>query len=57
MNPWLQAFRLRTLPLAVSSIVVGSALGYFYDRFEPWVMVADSVGAVTTKAACVTKVH
>jgi 1,4-dihydroxy-2-naphthoate octaprenyltransferase len=26
MKPWLHAFRLRTLPLAVSSIVVGTAL-------------------------------
>ena len=46
MNPWLHAFRLRTLPLAVSSIVVGSALGYFYDGFRPWVMVAALLTAV-----------
>ena len=46
MNPWLQAFRLRTLPLAVSSIVVGSALGYFYGAFRPWVMVAALLTAV-----------
>ena len=29
MKHWLSAFRLRTLPLAVSSILVGSALAYF----------------------------
>ena len=46
MNPWLQAFRLRTLPLAVSSIVVGSALGYFYGAFHPLVMVAALLTAV-----------
>ncbi|MEZ4739941.1 MAG: hypothetical protein R2818_11450 [Flavobacteriales bacterium] len=28
MKHWIQAFRLRTLPLALSSIFVGSALAY-----------------------------
>lgn len=31
MKHWLQAFRLRTLPLAVSSIIVGSALALIVD--------------------------
>ena len=31
MKHWLQAFRLRTLPLAVSSIIVGSALAMIVD--------------------------
>lgn len=31
MKHWLHAFRLRTLPLAVSSVIVGSALAYFAD--------------------------
>lgn len=31
MNHWLHAFRLRTLPLAVSSIIVGSALALIVD--------------------------
>ncbi|TXI79087.1 MAG: 1,4-dihydroxy-2-naphthoate octaprenyltransferase, partial [Flavobacteriales bacterium] len=31
MKHWLHAFRLRTLPLAVSSIIVGSALAYIVD--------------------------
>ncbi len=33
MKQWLQAFRLRTLPLAVSSIIVGSALAAIVDPF------------------------
>ncbi len=31
MKHWLHAFRLRTLPLAVSSIIVGSGLAYIVD--------------------------
>ncbi|HMQ75498.1 MAG TPA: 1,4-dihydroxy-2-naphthoate polyprenyltransferase [Flavobacteriales bacterium] len=41
MKHWLHAFRLRTLPLAVSSIIVGSALAWYgrkavmqYDAFS-----------------------
>ena len=34
MKHWLQAFRLRTLPLAVSSIIVASAVAYVADRFR-----------------------
>ena len=34
MKHWLKAFRLRTLPLAVSSIIVGSALAYVTDHFR-----------------------
>lgn len=33
MKHWLRAFRLRTLPLAVSSILVGSALAYLANVF------------------------
>ncbi len=45
MKHWLSAFRLRTLPLAVSSIIVGSALAHAYGgifegvAFHPWVFV------------------
>ncbi len=54
MKHWLHAFRLRTLPLAVSSIVVGSALGYFADiwrysgpsSFKPTVLVLALITAV-----------
>ena len=34
MRRWISAFRLRTLPLAVSSIVVGSALAYVADHWR-----------------------
>lgn len=34
MNPWLDAFRPRTLPLAVSGIVAGSALAAFRGGFR-----------------------
>lgn len=34
MKHWLHAFRLRTLPLAVSSILVGSALAYVAEQFR-----------------------
>lgn len=36
MKHWLQAFRLRTLPLAVSSILVGSALAWFMHELVDW---------------------
>ena len=39
MKHWLHAFRLRTLPLAVSSILVGSALAYFHGAFH-WPVLA-----------------
>lgn len=42
---WLHAFRLRTLPLALSSIIVGGALSYFDESFKVWVCV---LAAVTT---------
>jgi 1,4-dihydroxy-2-naphthoate octaprenyltransferase len=31
---WIQAFRLRTLPLAISSIIVGGFLAFFDGRFS-----------------------
>ncbi len=54
MKPWLHAFRLRTLPLAVSSIIVGSALARFADNwrysgpssFRPMVLVLALITAV-----------
>lgn len=36
MKHWLQAFRLRTLPLAASSIIVGSALAWFMSKLDGW---------------------
>ncbi len=52
MNPWLHAFRLRTLPLAVSSILVGSALAHVADsyngvqQFNPAILVLALLTAI-----------
>jgi 1,4-dihydroxy-2-naphthoate octaprenyltransferase len=46
MKPWLSAFRLRTLPLAVSSILVGSALAQFHNGFRLMVMISALITAV-----------
>ncbi len=54
MKHWLSAFRLRTLPLAVSSILVGSALACFADNcrysgpshFRPAVLVLALITAI-----------
>ncbi|MBK7269203.1 MAG: 1,4-dihydroxy-2-naphthoate octaprenyltransferase [Flavobacteriales bacterium] len=53
MKHWLQAFRLRTLPLAVSSILVGSALATnwgwvscFVDLFRPVILVLALLTAI-----------
>ena len=34
IKDWLQAFRLRTLPLSVSGILLGSALAYYSSNFD-----------------------
>ncbi len=34
LSHWISAFRLRTLPLAFSSVVVGSGLADYYGRFR-----------------------
>jgi 1,4-dihydroxy-2-naphthoate octaprenyltransferase len=44
-NPWLKAFRLRTLPLALSATILGSFLGYAESRFKWGVFV---FGTLTT---------
>jgi len=31
---WLSAFRLRTLPLSLSGIIVGSSMAYFNGAFD-----------------------
>ncbi len=54
MKHWLHAFRLRTLPLAVSSIIVGSALAVWLSMnlystrifFEPLVLVLALLTAI-----------
>lgn len=40
VNPWLLAARPKTLPAAVSPVVVGSAVGLAEGRFNPWVAIA-----------------
>jgi len=34
---WIQAFRLRTLPLALSSIFMGAIVSYMYHSLDVWV--------------------
>ncbi len=43
---WLHAFRLRTLPLAVSSIIVASALAWFHDGFKAPVLALALLTAI-----------
>lgn len=38
MNRWIKAARLRTLPLALSSIAVGGMLASVTPGFDPWVL-------------------
>lgn len=37
IKPWLSAFRLRTLPLSVSGIILGSCFA-FYNGFFNWIV-------------------
>ena len=37
IQPWIQAVRLRTLPLSISGILVGSAYAYYQHTFE-WII-------------------
>ena len=39
MKVWIQAARLRTLPLAMSSIIFGSACAVHFDVFNPWIFI------------------
>ena len=39
LKAWIDAFRLRTLPLSFSLIFVGSALAYQYDCFDVMIFV------------------
>lgn len=45
-RPWLHAFRLRTLPLALSGILVGSALAASGGHFRGTIMAAALITAV-----------
>lgn len=44
-NPWIQSFRLKTLPLALSNTIIGSCLAVAYGTFS-WVIFI--LAAVTT---------
>ncbi len=46
ISPWIEAARLRTLPLALSSIITGSALALFDGAFNLHVLVWASLTAV-----------
>ncbi|MCA0152873.1 1,4-dihydroxy-2-naphthoate octaprenyltransferase [Winogradskyella vincentii] len=39
IKPWLSAMRLRTLPLSVSGIILGTCFAYFNGHFSWWVLV------------------
>lgn len=47
IKPWIQAVRLRTLPLSVSGIIVGSAYAYYQNHFEGLIFI---LALVTTLA-------
>ena len=42
---WINAMRLRTLPLSLSGIIVGSALAYYNDK---WDTIIFSLALLTT---------
>jgi 1,4-dihydroxy-2-naphthoate polyprenyltransferase len=39
IRPWLSAMRLRTLPLSVSGIILGSCFAAYNGRFDGWVLL------------------
>ncbi|WP_047546703.1 1,4-dihydroxy-2-naphthoate octaprenyltransferase [Psychroserpens sp. Hel_I_66] len=39
VKPWLSAFRLRTLPLSVSGIIIGSCLAHYNGAFDVLIFV------------------
>lgn len=39
IKPWLSAFRLRTLPLSISGIIIGSCFAYYNGRFDGMIMI------------------
>ncbi|MGC1473124.1 MAG: 1,4-dihydroxy-2-naphthoate octaprenyltransferase [Psychroserpens sp.] len=38
-KPWLSAFRLRTLPLSVSGIIIGSCFAHYNGKFDGYIML------------------
>ena len=47
MNAWIQAFRLKTLPLAVSGIVLGAALSGMHGKWNFAVLLLAALTAVS----------
>jgi 1,4-dihydroxy-2-naphthoate octaprenyltransferase len=45
IKPWLSAMRLRTLPLSVSGIILGTCFSYYNGHFSWWVL---SLAILTT---------
>ncbi|MDP5082234.1 MAG: 1,4-dihydroxy-2-naphthoate octaprenyltransferase, partial [Winogradskyella sp.] len=39
IKPWLSAMRLRTLPLSVSGIILGTCFAYYNGHFNWWILV------------------
>ena len=39
IRPWLSAMRLRTLPLSISGVILGTCFAYYNGRFSWWVFV------------------
>lgn len=39
IKPWLSAFRLRTIPLSVSGIIIGSCFAHYNGRFDAMIMI------------------
>ncbi|SDS48151.1 1,4-dihydroxy-2-naphthoate prenyltransferase [Formosa sp. Hel1_31_208] len=38
IKPWISAFRLRTLPLSISGIIIGSCFAHFNGKFDGMIM-------------------
>jgi 1,4-dihydroxy-2-naphthoate octaprenyltransferase len=38
IKAWIKALRIRTLPLAISGIVVGNAVAYFYGAYDAFIL-------------------
>lgn len=56
MKHWLHAFRLRTLPLAVSSIIVGSACAAYLQKLSSYVVFRPVVLALALLTAILLQI-
>lgn len=39
VKPWISAFRLRTLPLSISGIVVGACFAHYNGKFDVYILI------------------